>query len=585
MIQHPFAVPEFEGPSKVVPLSEAVRRLVKPGMALHFGLSHSRAHAVAFEIVRQYYGRNPAFTLIGAGILEYGIAMVGAGLVKKMIAGFFGDTFPGPAPNKLIQEAYKNGTIEFECWTNYTVSVGLLAGALNIDFIPTKSLLGSSLMKENPESMSVVESPFNHAQFGAVRALNPDLTILHGLAADACGNTIFSPPHGEDCWGAFASKGGVLMTVEKIVSTEVIRKYSNFVKVPGHIVQSVSTVPYGAHPQGMSDHGLQELFRAYAEDYGFREEFRKAAKSQRLFDQWLDEWVLHLDHDGFLKKLGQERLNALHEKAEPRYWEVQLQRLLTDREKESKPFEYKASEAMTIAASRLILKQVQEKNYRVVLAGIGFSHLASWLSKYLSKTIHFELLTETGFYGYLPRPCDPFIFNLANAPTCKMQSGFVQILGTMVTNEHAPCLGVLSAAEIDKHGNINSTKKTGEPLFLVGSGGSNDVASSAAMVIFLIRQSKERMLEKVSFITCPGDKVKFVITDKGMFRKNDAGELVLTACLASRENKTLQERVDEIKRNCGWELKVDPDVYEVPAPASEEVELLRLFDPSGWFLS
>ena len=196
MLQLANAVLKDEGPSKVVSLSEAVRELVKPGMVLHFAFTHSRANGVAFEIIRQYYGHQPEFSLIGAGMLEYAIAMVGAGLVKKMIAGFFGDTFPAPAPSRILQRAYKEGTIEFECWTNLTVCLGLLAGALNIEFIPTRSLAGSSLIDSNSESMRFVDSPFTGTKLPAIRALKPDLTIIHGLAADAYGNTILSPPYG-----------------------------------------------------------------------------------------------------------------------------------------------------------------------------------------------------------------------------------------------------------------------------------------------------------------------------------------------------------------------------------------------------
>jgi acyl CoA:acetate/3-ketoacid CoA transferase alpha subunit/acyl CoA:acetate/3-ketoacid CoA transferase beta subunit len=508
--------------------------------------------------------------------------MVGAGLVKKMIAGFFGDTFPAPAPSRILQRAYKEGTIEFECWTNLTVCLGLLAGALNIEFIPTRSLAGSSLIDSNSESMRFVDSPFTGTKLPAIRALKPDLTIIHGLAADAYGNTILSPPYGEAIWGVFASKGGVMVTVEEIVSTEVIRKHSSFVKVPGHIVKSVSKVPFGAHPQGISNFGLEQLFEGYGEDYSFRKEFRKAAKSGPSFQKWLEEWVLAVDHESYLVKLGPEMLAYLKKKADPKFWEMQIQNLKSGSKSIGMP-EWKNTEVMIVAAANLITQEVENNHYTTVLAGIGASHLAAWLAKYKMNTGHFELLTETGFYGYLPTLGDPFIFSLANVSTCKMQSDFIQILGAIVGSECKSCLGVLSAAEIDKYGNINSTKKPEEALFLVGGGGSNDVASNAAEIIALSKHSQERLVETVNYVTCPGERIRYLVTDKAILKKNNFGELVMAGCLASRGVKTLQERIREVKDACGWNLQVASDVIEVPPPTEKDLEILRLFDPEGYF--
>ena len=576
-------LPECEGPSKVVSLSEAVRELIRPGMALHFAFTHSRANCVAFEIIRQYYGRQPEFSLIGAGMLEYAVAMVGAGLVKKMIAGFFGDTFPAPAPNRVLQKAYKDGTVEFECWTNLTVCLGLLAGALGIEFMPTRSLLRSSLMDANPQNMRVVESPFSGTRLPVICALKPDLTVVHGLAADAYGNTILSPPYGEAMWGVFASRDGVMVTAEQIVSTQVIRKYSSFVKVPGHIVKSVSKVPFGAHPQGISNFGLEDLFEGYGEDYSSREGFRKAAKNESSFQKWLEEWVLTVDHETYLHKLGHETLAYLQKKADPKFWELQIQNLKSESRKGTGPLEGNSSEAMIVAAANLITEEVENNHYVTVLAGIGASHLAAWLAKSRMNTDHFELLTETGFYGYLPTPGDPFIFNLANVSTCKMQSDFIQILGAIVGSEYKSSLGVLSSAEIDKHGNINSTKKREEGLFLVGGGGSNDVASNAAVVIALSKHNRKRLVEKVDFITCPGTRVRYLVTDKAFLKKNDRGELMLVGCLTTGKVETLEERIREAKHNCGWDLRIAPNVVELPPPTEKDLEVLRLFDPERCF--
>lgn len=574
MTLSPFELPIDEGPDKVTSLKDAVRNLVRPGMVLHFGFAHSRANAVAFEIIRQYRGETPDFTLVGAGMLDYAVAMVGAGLVKKMVAGFFGDTFPSPAPSAVLQRAYRSGEVTFECWTNLTVSLGLLAGALNVPFMPTTSLLGSSLLVENASSMRKIADPFGGGEVAAVQALKPDLAIVHGLAADRSGNAIVGPPYGEGLWGAFAAREGVLVTVEELVTTETIRKHSSFVKIPGHIVRSVCRVPFGAHPQGMSNFGLAGSFEGYAEDYEFREEFRRAAKTTESFRSWLEEWVLGGEHEDYLRKLGRERLASLKGKAEQHSWQLQA----LDRKAESHGGAL-PSEAMVVAAAHLINAEAKKHGCKAVLAGIGASHLAAWLAKYLGGG--FELLTETGFYGYWPRPGDAYIFNFPNIYTCKMQSDFIQILGAMVPLRAGPALGVLSAAEIDKDGNLNSTKKPGERTFLVGGGGSNDVASNAAEVIVLARHCKDRLVERVSYVTCPGTRVRHLVTDKALFEKDEAGRFVLVACLGDASARSLAARIAEAKANCGWEFPVAENVTELPLPSANELELVRLLDPGG----
>ena len=106
-----------------------------------------------------------------------------------------------------------------------------MAGAFGFGFIPTGSISGSSLASDNHESFREINNPFNsNEKTGLIKALNPDLSIIHGCVADESGNVILPAPYGDDIWGPLASNGGVLVTVEKIVPHDEIRKYSS---VPG----------------------------------------------------------------------------------------------------------------------------------------------------------------------------------------------------------------------------------------------------------------------------------------------------------------------------------------------------------------
>jgi acyl CoA:acetate/3-ketoacid CoA transferase alpha subunit/acyl CoA:acetate/3-ketoacid CoA transferase beta subunit len=569
-----------EGPNKIISLKEAVENYIKPGMSIHFCFTHYRANCVAYEIARQFQQRKPMFTLIATGVLEYGIILVYCGLIKRIIGAFFGDTYPSPSPNPILQQAFKSREVEVEFWSNLTIPMRLMAGAFDIEYIVTKSILQSSMEEANRDSLAIIPDPYDPARkIALMKALNPDIAIIHGWAADLCGNTIFLPPYGENFWGAWASKGGVLVTVEKIVSTEFIRKYSHFVKIPGHIVKSVSVVPFGAHPNGMSNQGLCE-FEAYAEDYEFKMDFRRAARDSRKFENWINEWVLGCkSHESYLRKLGSKRLIFLKGKANREAWKYEIANKLHMVEDDSKCNQL---EMMVIVASRVIKKRVLESRYSTVLAGIGISSLAAWIAYYqLKRQGHekVELLAETGFYGYAPRANDPFIFNLANIPTNKMQSNFIEILGHFASGVNRNCLGVIGAGQIDRHGNINSTYLS-DGTYLTGSGGVNDVSNGANELIVVMQQSKSRLVNNVDYVTANNKNVRVLVSNFGVFERNQNNpEFILTKCLPIIGLATLEEKVKAVRENCSWEVRPARVVTEEEPPTLEELKLLRLFDP------
>lgn len=579
-----FTVSREEGNNKVISASEAISRYVRPGMSIHFGFTHYRAHGAAYEIARQFWGKNPQFTLIATGILEYGIIFIFGGLIRKAIASFYGDTYPTPSPNPILQKAFTEHQVELENWTNLTIPLRFLAAAYNLPYIPTNSIYGSTMEEENHHAFYNFENlgPADR-KFQLLSPLRPDLTIIHGWAADPNGNTILLPPYGENAWGAYASKEGVLVTVERVVSTEYIREYSHLVKIPAHLVKSVSVVPFGAHPQGMSNMGNPEL-EAYAEDYQFRLDFRTASKNRKEFQNWVDYWVLDCQsHDDYLKKIGYSRLMSLKGKGNKDSWMYDI-RLKSDDISVSN--EYTASELMVVMTSRILQEKITKNKYRNLLAGIGTSSLAASLANYLLKNRGYEnidLLAETGFYGYAPRPGDPFLFNLANIPTNKMQSNFVDILNFFVGGNNNHCIGVLASAQVDKYGNLNSTRLE-DGQYLTGSGGANDVTSGAEEVIVVLKQSTRRFVEKLPYITCKGNKITTLISDLGIFEKKESdGEFVLTHCLPNNEFSTLASKMRNVQEKCGWPLRTADHIKEMQPPEIDELQIIRYLDPGGFY--
>jgi acyl CoA:acetate/3-ketoacid CoA transferase beta subunit len=161
-----------------------------------------------------------------------------------------------------------------------------------------------------------------------------------------------------------------------------------------------------------------------------------------------------------------------------------------------------------------------------------------------------------------------------------MLTDIFHVMGIFMGGRHNRCLGSLAAGQIDKLGNINSTIIPGV-TYITGSGGANDIASSARETVVTLRQTAERFVGKAPYITAPGRKVSAVVSDLGMYKKDADGELVLTGIYAGSSET---DAVRAAKGSCGWDLKVAPALRRFDPPEPDELRLIRLFDPRRFFL-
>ena len=575
-VQQQFEIKENEGRDKVVSLNEAIQRNVKPGMKLHIAVE---ANAAINEIIRQFYGKKPGFTLIMPGVIGVALNLIYCRLTKKVITSNYSFLAPFIAPCKIAQNVYRDKSVEFENWTLCTIFQRLMAGALGFPFIPTKSIIGSDMEDENKKTFKIINDPFGSGEdVPLVSALNPDVSLIHAWAADRYGNTIISPASPAvswdgHLWGTKASKKAII-TVEKLVTTDFIRKHSSQVKLPGYMVDSVSVVPMGAHPVCFVSQGV-EAFEGYGDDYDFIIEHKKATKDPGLLDKWLDKWIFdHENHEGYLDKLGSCRIEFLKKKTGKNAWKDNAAKVLPDISLSENASE---SERMVIMASRVIRKKILENDYKAILGGAGVASLASWVAYYLLKEKNYdiELMSGTGIFGYAPRPSDSFFASVYNMPSCKMLTDTLDIYGVIVAGPNARSMSVLGAGQIDKNGNVNSTR-IGDS-FITGSGGSND-AACAGEVVIVAEQSLKRFVEKVPYVTYPGTRVKTIISSLGIFEKLEEDEFVLTGYFADPGLQKHDDIIKKIKDNCGWQLKIAKNVIKLKPPSREELLLLRVLD-------
>jgi len=576
-----FAPPLDYRISKVQKLGQAIRAFVKPGMALHFAYNQARAMAISNELVRVFAGTNPAFTIISAGLVSNQAAMFSQGLIKKLIASFVGENYPTPSPNKIMQHAIDTGAVEIENQSLLVIAQRLAAGAFGLPFALTRSIAGSSLAKN--ASFALIRDPFGDGgEIGAVSALVPDVTFIHGLAADPQGNILVSPPFGEGEVAAFAASRGVIATVERLVSPEIIRRFAHLAKVPSHRVLSVSVAPLGCHPYGIYSPPGSGV-AGYVEDYDFFMDLRKCSRSAEDFARWTEKWILKVDdQDQYIDNLGRDRVLKLRGGATEAAWEMDLQGETIARL--SQRDDHDEVDDMVVAAAGLIESKARAHGYGVIAAGVGYANLAAWLavSRMQLDGVPVELVAEIGLYGFFPRPGEPFIFSNRNISTCKALTTVETVLGLHVSGRHNRCLAIIGAAQIDVCGNINSTYAA-SGKFLVGSGGANDIASAAAEIIAITQQSKNRLVKELPYTTSCGHNVSTLITDLGVYKKHD-GRFVLTGYFA-HQGESESEAVARIKSTCDWEIELSDDLKCEAAPARDDLLRIRLYDQRNEFLA
>lgn len=576
-------MPSGLGADKICTLSEAVRSVVRPGMSLHFTQAGTRWTAAAiFETVRLFWGQKPGFTLIGNSMNHPPSVLVHGGLVKKIITSYCGDPYFTPGPNGVYQRAFRNGSVEIENWSILTLPLRLRAAAMGLPFTTTRSLIGSAMETDNAGAFRVIDDPFGSGEkIGLLRALHPDVSFVHAWAADREGNALLGYPLAENTYGAMASRAGAVVTAEKIVDTGFIREHAHLNLLPGRYVRHVCPVPFGAHPGGMFKSGLPG-FDGYAEDYEFVEAARQASKDPTDFGRWVDEWVLGCpDHAGYLRRLGRDRLLRLKGRAQADSW---LLESYTDSPLRSGPAG--DQERMLAQAGARLQKEIAADGYQTILAGAGVANLAAWLAhrKLSEAGFQVELMAEVGLYGYDPRPYDPAVFNQSNFFTCKALTDTQTVMGIYMGGADNRCAGVMGFGQIDRFGNINTTKIPGK-TFITGSGGGNDIASLASAIFAVGAQSRSRLVPDVPYVTSPGRRVRLLITDLGIYEKSSPdGDFVLKALFEDPNGGSPDESIARIRETCGWDLKTAPDLETIPPPAPKDVELLRHWDPKGYFL-
>jgi len=285
---------------KLLPMEEAIRRFVADGNSIALGLQMEQMipFAAGHEIIRQ---QKRGLTVIGPISDILFDQLIAAGCVEQVIAAWVGNVMMGSAYN--FRRAVEQHGLKVFNLTNFALALALEAGAMGVPFLPTRTALGSDTAKGN-HFFYPVFSPFSpKEQLWAVRALHPDLTIVHVQRADQEGNA--------HCWGNLGvmlegvrAAKRVIVVAEEIVDESVISSDPNRTAIPGFLVSAVVECPYGAHPSPVQGH--------YNRDHRFFREYHEETKTKDRSDAWLERWIYGVrDRHAYRERIGSGRISDL----------------------------------------------------------------------------------------------------------------------------------------------------------------------------------------------------------------------------------------------------------------------------------
>lgn len=305
--------------NKTATLREAIAEFVIPGSHISIGgfTINRNPMAAVYEIIRQgIKGLHLYAHSNGQGADE----LIGGGCVKRLEIAYGGNGRFAPTCIRF-RKAVQNGNIRVEDYTNYQMTLRFLAGAMGVPFLPTRSSLGTDIIKEwgfpaeirlndprLPDSkLIVIDNPFGGWQESPrtvlVPAINPDVTIIHAQKCDRQGTTRIQGLTFSDIEQARSARN-VIVTCEELVDPDELRGSPDQNQIPFFCVDAVVHIPYGAYPTA--------CYGYYDYDPVYLHEYAGYAGDDASFRDYLDLYVFGVsDHHGLLDMVGEDRLRGI----------------------------------------------------------------------------------------------------------------------------------------------------------------------------------------------------------------------------------------------------------------------------------
>jgi glutaconate CoA-transferase subunit B len=244
---------------------------------------------------------------------------------------------------------------------------------------------------------------------------------------------------------------------------------------------------------------------------------------------------------------------------------------------------YTADEMMAVAAARRL------EDGAVCFVGIGLPSRAANLAR-ATHAPNCVLIYESGAIGAKPRHLPLSIGDGELAETADSVVSVPEIFSYWLQGGRID-VGFLGAAQIDPHGNLNSTV-IGEyelpKVRLPGAGGAPEIAAWCRETFVMLRQTPRTFVERLDFLTSVGQPsdsnaagrrggkgVTCVMTDLGVLEPDpETRELTMTELYPDVTG-------DDAREAAGWDLRIAADIQLAEPPTIDELEALRALKPAN----
>ena len=268
--------------TEFAPLSEAISALVEDGdtVALE-GFTHLIPFAAGHEIIRQ---RRRDLTLIRMTPDLIYDQLIGAGCVRKMVFSWGGN--PGVGSLHRFRDAVEHGwptPLEIEEHSHAGLANRYVAGASGLPFSVMRGYSGTDLTA-NTENVKTISCPFTGETLTAIRALTPDVTVIHAQRADLRGNV--------QMWGITGVQKEAVLAADRSLVTveEIVHSFDNPPMahvIPSMAVTMIAHVPGGARPSYALGY--------YERDNKAYKQWDTFSRNRETFQEWLDQVIMAND--------------------------------------------------------------------------------------------------------------------------------------------------------------------------------------------------------------------------------------------------------------------------------------------------
>ncbi|MFI1769321.1 CoA transferase subunit A [Streptomyces sp. NPDC020800] len=298
--------------SKVMTAAEAVGRFVTPGATVGMGGQNINRcpTALAHEVVRQGIGD---LTVVGCNLSLPVDLLAAAGQIRRTEQG--SGNLERYGVLYTWRRKVERGEIEVKDYSHLSMATRFLGGAMGLPFMPTRSLLGSSVLDKHlgDGEVRLLDDPWGAGPVVLLQTLQPDVSLIHASLADTEGNVVIDGVTSHEIDMVRASRYTVV-SVEEVVPAGTFGDRPESVTISGAYVSAVVAQPFGAYPTSVYrryDYDDVEI-RGYQEHAKAGDE-QVAGWLQKnvLWAKDFEEYLTQRDPDGAVRRALAEQMRSV----------------------------------------------------------------------------------------------------------------------------------------------------------------------------------------------------------------------------------------------------------------------------------